>query len=69
MKRPKRTNVLVHSKTVEKVWYVHCPHCHTSCIGLQDYIDRMKCWKCDEIIMLVWSKEKELEYIIERKKK
>ena len=54
MKRPKRTNVLVHSKFVETVAYVSCPHCHTDCIGIQDYIDRMRCWHCGEIIMLVW---------------
>jgi len=58
MKRPKRANVLVHSKTIETINYVQCPHCHTKCIGLQDYIDRMRCWRCNEIIMLVWPKKK-----------
>ena len=53
-KRPKRSRALVHSKTMETVWYVSCPHCKTSCIGLADYIDRMRCWYCKEIIMIEW---------------
>ena len=57
MKRPKRVKVLVYKKYAEIIHYVQCPHCHTDCIGINKYTDRMRCWTCSEIIMLEWPKE------------
>jgi len=54
MKRPKRAKVLIYKKVQEITYYVSCPHCKTRCVGIGEHIDRMFCFHCKGIIMLVW---------------
>jgi len=57
MKRPKRAKVIV-NKIMVFVNFVECPHCRTTLRGgIEDYIDRMRCWNCKNIIMLEWPKQ------------
>ena len=54
MKRPKRAKALVYKKYTEIIYQVRCPHCHTDCVGINNSIDRMRCSRCSEIIMVEW---------------
>lgn len=53
-KRPKRSAVLQHSKALVTTYYVVCPHCKTELIGIGTCIDRMRCWRCREVVILDW---------------
>ena len=50
-KRPKRAWVAVEESTV-KISSITCPHCMTTLKGFESYVVRMRCWHCDEVIMV-----------------
>ena len=50
-KRPKRAWINEEESSV-KVCSITCPHCHTILRGFESYVVRMRCWQCDEVIMV-----------------
>ncbi len=54
MKRPKRA-IPTEKTFVNSIFSVKCPHCKTKLTGgICQYVDRMFCYHCGNIIMLDW---------------
>jgi ribosomal protein S27E len=53
MKRPKKAKVvmLIYTTSLNSVT---CPHCFTECKGFSENTVRMKCYHCEEEIILNW---------------
>jgi hypothetical protein len=54
LKRPKKAKV-VKEYTRATITEIDCPHCRTTMRGSIDcYVDRIRCWHCDNPIILIW---------------
>jgi ribosomal protein S27E len=53
MKRAKSAKVIMEIYT-GSVNYVECPHCKTICKGFSPSVIRLKCFHCNEEIILKW---------------